>query len=315
MADRPPQSQQPAELPDRRGGEAAPRPPDRRRDGPDVPPDGGPRDEAARAFAELYDIIKTLRAPEGCPWDREQTPDSLRTNLIEEAYEALSAIEEGDDPNLEEELGDLYLLVTMIGYMKEQERRFTVADSLRHICAKLIRRHPHVFGDAVKKTPDEVIEQWDHIKEHVEGKRHKHSVLERVPRTLPPLERAYEIQKKVSKVGFDWGEHEPVWEKLTEETEELRRAGSGGSEAQVEEELGDLLFTVVNLGRLLGVDPTLALNRTNQKFIARFQELERRLAARGLRPEDSDLETMDGLWNEIKGEGAGGGLASGDGGA
>jgi len=269
--------------------------------------------DLARAFAELYSIVKTLRSPEGCPWDREQTPYSLRTNLIEEAYEAVSAIEEGDDPNLEEELGDLYLLVTMIGYMKEQEGRFAVTDSLRHICAKLVRRHPHVFGDAVKETSDEVVEQWDHIKEHVEGKRHKHSVLERVPRTLPPLERAYEIQKKVSKVGFDWGEHGPVWQKLSEEIEELRRAGSGGNAAEIEEELGDLLFTVVNLGRLLNVDPTLALNRTNQKFIARFHELERRLARQDLRPEDSDLETMDGIWNEIKGEGAGGAPPGGGG--
>jgi tetrapyrrole methylase family protein/MazG family protein len=263
-------------------------------------------EDVPQAFARLYDIVKTLRSPEGCPWDREQTPYTLRTNLVEEAYESVSAIEEGDDPNLEEELGDLYLLATMIGYMKEQEGRFAVADSLRHICAKLIRRHPHVFGDAVKETADEVVEQWDHIKEHVEGKRHKHSVLERVPRTLPPLERAYEIQKKVSKVGFDWSEHAPVWQKLAEEIDELRKAGASGSAEEVEEELGDLLFTVVNLGRLMNVDPTLALNRTNQKFIARFQELERRLAAQGIRPEESNLETMDGIWNDIKGEQGGG---------
>jgi tetrapyrrole methylase family protein/MazG family protein len=263
-------------------------------------------DEIARAFTELYSIVRTLRSPEGCPWDREQTPYTLRTNLIEEAYESISAIEEDDDANLEEELGDLYLLVTMIGYMKEQEGRFAVTDSLRHICAKLIRRHPHVFGDAVKETPDEVVEQWDHIKEHVEGKRHKHSVLERVPRTLPPLERAFEIQKKVSKVGFDWKNPGPVWEKLEEEIAELREVDLSDDLQAAEAEFGDLLFTVVNLGRLMGIDPTLALNRTNQKFIARFQELERRLGQRGLRPENSDLETMDGIWNEIKDEGAGG---------
>ncbi|MBN1834518.1 MAG: nucleoside triphosphate pyrophosphohydrolase [Spirochaetales bacterium] len=269
---------------------------------PDPTPPADAPQEPAGAFAELYSIVKALRAPGGCPWDREQTPYSLRTNLIEEAYEAVSAIEEADDPNLEEELGDLYLLVTMIGYMKEQEGRFAVADSLHHICAKLIRRHPHVFGDSVKETADEVIEQWDHIKDHVEGKKPKKSALERVPRSLPPLERAFEIQNKASKVGFDWKNPGPVWEKLEEEIAELRQADLAADPEAVEEEFGDLLFTVVNLGRLMGIDPTLALNRTNQKFIARFQEMERRLIERGFQIGKADLDTMDRVWNEIKAE-------------
>jgi MazG family protein len=256
--------------------------------------------EEGWAFRRLFEIVKTLRGPEGCPWDREQTPDTIRTNLIEEAYECVSAIQEGDDPNLEEELGDLFLVATMIAYMKEQEGSFRTTDALQHICAKLIRRHPHVFGDARKDTPDEVIEQWNHIKDHVEGKKHKHSVLERVPRTLPPLERALEIQKKVSKVGFDWEHAAPVWEKLSEEIEELRRAETDGDPRKIEQEVGDLLFTVVNLARMLDIDPTLALNSTNQKFITRFQELESRLRAKDLRPEDTDLETMDRIWNQIK---------------
>ena len=137
--------------------------------------------DEGRAFRRLFEIVKTLRGPGGCPWDQEQTPSSIRTNLIEEAYECVSAIEEQDDPNLEEELGDLFLVASMIAYMKEQEGSFRITDALRHICAKLIRRHPHVFGDARKDTPDEVIEQWNHIKDHVEGKKHKHSVIERVP--------------------------------------------------------------------------------------------------------------------------------------
>jgi len=257
---------------------------------------------ASVSFQRLFSIVQRLRAPDGCPWDREQTPYSMRTNLIEEAYEAISAIEEGDDANLEEELGDLYLLVTMIGFMKEQEGRFRVADTLEHIAEKLIRRHPHVFGDAVKETPGEVVEQWDHIKDHVEGKKPKHSALERVPRTLPPLERAFEIQKKVSKVGFDWKNPGPVWEKLEEEITELREADAGSDPEAAEHEFGDLLFTVVNLGRLMGIDPTLALNRTNQKFIARFQELERRLSERGFELGTADLDTMDRVWNEIKAE-------------
>jgi len=252
------------------------------------------------AFGKLYEIVKRLRAPDGCPWDRKQNPYTIRTNLIEEAYECVSAIEEQDDENLEEELGDLLLVVTMIAYMKEREGRLQLTRVLKHICSKLIRRHPHVFGDAIKETPDEVIEQWNHIKDHVEGKKPKHSVLERVPRTLPPLERALEIQKKVSKVGFDWDHVSPVWEKLDEEIEELKTAQESRDVHRIEQELGDILFTLVNLGRLMNIDPTLALNGTNQKFINRFQELERRLRAQGRKPEDLDLDALDSIWNQIK---------------
>ena len=255
---------------------------------------------AQSGFDGLLDIVRRLRAPDGCPWDRAQDPRSLRGNLIEEAYEAISAIEEGDESNLREELGDLLLVATMIAYMKEQEGRFRVEEVFEHICAKLVRRHPHVFGGPRKDTPDEVIEQWNHIKENVEGKKPKHSALERVPRTLPPLERAYEIQQKVAKVGFDWENAGPVWDKLQEELAELREAGAQGDPQRVEAELGDLLFTAVNLGRLLGVDPTLALNGTNQKFIARFQEMEGRLQAQGLKPQEAGLERMDAIWNQIK---------------
>ena len=254
------------------------------------------------SFEQLYEIVKTLRSPDGCPWDREQNPYSLRTNLVEEAYEVVSAIEEGDDENLREELGDLMLVATMIAYIKEQDGTFTVADALEEICEKLVRRHPHVFGDAKKDTPDEVIEQWNHIKENIEGKKYRHSVLERVPRTLPPLERALEIQKKVSKVGFDWENVGPVWAKLQEEIDELKEAFHSEDIKDIEQELGDLLFTVVNLGRLMNIDPTLALNGTNQKFIARFHELEKRLKDSGSSVEAATLDTMDTLWNQIKSE-------------
>jgi tetrapyrrole methylase family protein/MazG family protein len=259
-------------------------------------------DDVARGFAELYRIVKRLRGPGGCPWDREQTPYSLRTNLVEEAYECVSAVEEQDDENLAEELGDLLLVATMIAYMEEQAGTFRLTEVLQHICSKLVRRHPHVFGDAKKDTPDEVIEQWDHIKDHIEGKKPKHSALERVPRTLPPLERALEIQKKVSKVGFDWREVEPVWDKLAEEIAELKTAYSAANPREIEQELGDLLFTIVNIGRLMNIDPTLALNGTNQRFIARFRELEQRLQRGGSTPEQASLEEMDRLWEQIKRE-------------
>jgi tetrapyrrole methylase family protein/MazG family protein len=258
--------------------------------------------KAAAGFGRLFEIVRRLRAPDGCPWDRAQTAYTLRGNLIEEAYEAISAIEEGDEENLREELGDLLLVLTMIAYMREQEGSFQVSEVLEHISAKLVRRHPHVFGDARKETPAEVIEQWDHIKENLEGKKPKNSVLDRVPRTLPPLERAFEIQQKVAKVGFDWDGVEPVWDKLAEEIRELREAHGKGDPRRVEAEFGDLLFTVVNLGRLMNLDPTLALNGTNQKFIGRFQELERRLAGQGSSPKQAGLARMDAVWNQIKGE-------------
>ena len=262
----------------------------------------GSRIEAVKeAFGRLYEIVLRLRAPDGCPWDRKQTPYTLRTNLVEEAYECVSAIEEEDDENLREELGDLLMVAAMIASMKEEKNRFRLSSVLEDISAKLIRRHPHVFGDAVKETPEEILEQWQHIKENVEGKP-PGSVLERVPRTLPPLERASLIQEKVSRVGFDWAHLAPVWEKLSEEIAELKEAQSSGSTRRMEQELGDLLFTVVNLGRLMGLDPTLALNGANQKFIARFRELERRLVDEGLTPKEADLELMDSIWNQIKRE-------------
>jgi MazG family protein len=258
--------------------------------------------EAAAGFGRLFEIVRRLRAPNGCAWDRAQTPYTLRGNLIEEAYEAISAIEEGDEENLLEELGDLLMVLTMIAYMREQEGSFQVSEVLEHISAKLVRRHPHVFGDARKETPAEVIEQWDHIKENLEGKKPKSSVLDRVPRTLPPLERALEIQQKVAKVGFDWDGVEPVWDKLAEEIRELREARGKGDQRRVEAEFGDLLFTMVNLGRLMNLDPTLALNGANQRFIRRFRELERRLTAQGLSPKQAGLARMDAVWNQIKGD-------------
>jgi tetrapyrrole methylase family protein/MazG family protein len=258
--------------------------------------------KAAAGFGRLFEIVRRLRDPDGCPWDRAQTAYSLRGNLIEEAYEAISAIEEGDEENLREELGDLLLVLTMIAYIRQQEGSFQVTEVLEHIAAKLVRRHPHVFGGPRKDTPAEVVEQWDHIKENLEGKKAKNSVLDRVPRTLPPLERAYEIQNKVAKVGFDWDAVGPVWDKLAEEIGELREAQAKGDPRRVEAEFGDLLFTVVNLGRLMELDPSLALNATNQKFIGRFQELERRLAAQGLAPKQAGLAQMDAIWNQIKAE-------------
>jgi tetrapyrrole methylase family protein/MazG family protein len=275
---------------------------------------------AGRAYSELYRIVARLRAPDGCPWDREQSPESLRGALIEECYELVEAIDEGDPDHVREESGDIFLLATMISYMHEQSGAFTVADSLVGIVDKLIRRHPHVFGEAEAKDSEAVLRQWGEIKEKVEGRRKKEGLLDGVPRSLPPLERAWKIQKKAAKVGFDWPRAGDVWAKAREELgeaeEACEEAAKTGNRAALEEELGDLLFSAINLSRFLDVDPGLALRRTVEKFERRFRHVEKRMTETGRPlatlhevPRDeagaaSLLATMDAYWNEAKaGEG------------
>jgi tetrapyrrole methylase family protein/MazG family protein len=270
--------------------------------------------DAPGAFARLLSIIQRLRGPDGCPWDREQSPLSLRAALIEEAWECISAIDNSDDPNMEEELGDLYLLVTMMAWMKEQDGTFTVESALTHIADKLVRRHPHVFAGAARGNAEQVLVQWDAIKAQEKAERAssggsgpsgaspRPSSLDGVPSSFPPLEKAAKLQKKAAKVGFDWPGPQPVWDKIDEELGELRSAVSVGSGDQVEAELGDILFSVVNLARLLHVDPALALHRTNNKFERRFREVERRLKAEGTGPAEAGLDRMDALWNQVKSE-------------
>jgi len=260
----------------------------------------GAPEEVKEAFGRLYGIIRRLRGPDGCAWDRKQTPKSLRGNLIEETYECISAIDEEDTANLEEELGDLYLLLTMIGYMREQESAFTVADVLKGIGDKLVRRHPHVFGGEKKDDVGEILEQWDRIKSHVEGKQTVDSHLERVPRTLPPLDRAHAVQKAAAKVGFDWDSASPVWDKLREEMKELEEAAAARESGEIEAELGDLLFTVVNLCRFLDVDPSVALNRTNRRFSLRFTRMEEEIRREGRDMKSMGLQEMDAVWDRIK---------------
>lgn len=253
-------------------------------------------------YDRLLCIVRRLRAPGGCPWDAAQTPRSMRSSLVEEVYECLDAIDGGDDPNLREELGDLYLLVTLVAVMKEQEGAFTVADVLEGICAKLIRRHPHVFGDSTAKTSAEVLTQWDAIKAGEKGAARQDSALDGVPGSLSPLERALAIQRKAAKTGFDWPDVAPVWEKLKEETAELREAIAEGDQMKVEAEVGDMLFTVVNLSRALGVDPALALRGSNRKFERRFRQIEARLREAGTDPAAAGLSRMDAIWNQLKAE-------------
>jgi tetrapyrrole methylase family protein / MazG family protein len=257
--------------------------------------------DAQASFQGLFQIIQRLRSPEGCPWDREQTPVTLRASLVDEVWECISAIDAGDDPNIEEELGDLYLLVTMIAWMKEQEGSFSVASTLERIGEKLVRRHPHVFAEGSVDSVDHVLRQWDAIKAGEKGPAAAAaSALDRVPGSLPPLEKSLELQKKAAKVGFDWPGPQPVWDKIQEELGELKEALAHGTPAQVEGETGDLLFSVVNLARLLMINPAVALHGTNEKFERRFREVERLLGEEGSAPSRAGLARMDELWNQVK---------------
>ena len=252
---------------------------------------------ADSAFKELYDIVVRLRGPGGCPWDIEQTPSSLRGSLVEETYECLEAIDEKDPAHIAEELGDLFLLATMISYMHEQEGKFSVADALSNVGKKLIRRHPHVFGEVKVKDSAEVLNNWAEIKVKQEGRKPKDSVLDEVSGGLPPMERSFKLQKKAAKSGFDWPDIEGVIDKIKEELDEVRAAKN---ETETEEELGDLLFSVINLCRYLKIEPSSALNRTNNKFIERFKYVEKKMKENGQEMKKENLNIMDKYWNEAK---------------
>jgi len=254
------------------------------------------------SFKALYDTVARLRGPGGCPWDIEQNPSSLRGALVEETYECLEAIDENNPPHIAEELGDLFLLVTMLSYMHEQEGKFSVADVLTKINEKLIRRHPHVFGEVRVKDSAEVLNNWAAIKVEQEGRKPKDSILDEVSSGLPPMDRAWKLQKKAAKAGFDWPDMEGVIAKILEELEEVREATVEPklSASKLEEELGDLLFSCVNLCRFLKVEPSVALRRTNGKFVDRFKYVEKRMKENGQEMKKENLDIMDRYWNEAK---------------
>ena len=259
-----------------------------------------------RAFQRLYEIVERLRSPGGCPWDREQTPISLRGDLIEETYECIEAIDQQDPSHVKEELGDLFLLVTMLAYMFEQEGLFSVADTLEGVSEKLIRRHPHVFGDKNGKhgavlSSGEVLQNWAKIKVEQEGRKPKDSILDDVSGGFPPLDRAWKLQKKAATVGFDWPDSTGVIGKIKEEMAEVESViAANQGNLTLEEELGDLLFSVVNLCRFYDTEPSLALQRTNSKFIGRFRYVEKCMKESGKEMNAQNLTLMDQYWNEAK---------------
>ncbi len=252
-------------------------------------------------FENLVQVVARLRAPGGCAWDRRQTPASLKPYLVEELYEVLEAIEDGDPGHLCEELGDLLLHIVFQAQMASEQGTFDIDDVVRGIRDKMVRRHPHVFIQGTNTPEEQVSVDWERSKREDRRGRHTHaSILDGVPRAMPALLRAARLAERASRVGFDWPSIEGVWKKLEEELHELRRAAAHGTQAEVRHELGDVLFTVVNLARFLRVDAEDALRRANSRFVARFRELERGLECEGMKPEDVDLEELDRRWEKAK---------------
>jgi MazG family protein len=259
--------------------------------------------DAGAAFQALVDIMARLRGPQGCPWDREQTLESLRGFVLEETHEVLDAIDRGDTDALRAEIGDLIFEGVFLAQICADEGRFTVADSLRSIGAKLIRRHPHIFdpGGRPLDTPGEVHQQWEQIKAKEQADAgERRSVLRGVPRTLPALLRAHEIGTRVAAVGFEWAKAVDVVDKIEEEVAELRQAVASEGPARSEEEMGDLLFSITNLARKLGIDSESALRKANEKFTKRFTALEERLHAKGRSVHEATLEEMEAEWTLVK---------------
>ena len=256
--------------------------------------------EQASSFQEFQEIIAHLRAPNGCPWDREQTHLSLRNNLLEEAYEALEAIDRQDVDGMQEELGDLLLQIVLHSQIAAEAEEFRMEDVIADISRKIIRRHPHVFGDTQVEGVKGVLQNWEKLKEKERADKGsvEKGLLDGVPVILPSLTQAQELQDRAARVGFDWPTIEPVWAKVLEELEEVRQADTP---EEVEKELGDLLFAVVNLIRWYKVDSESALRGTNQKFRRRFKHIEKSARNIGREMQSMTLDEMDGYWNEAKG--------------
>jgi len=253
------------------------------------------KDDKLKSIGKLLDIMDELR--EKCPWDREQTFESIRNLTIEEAYELADSIIENDKEEIKKELGDLLLHIVFYAKIGEESNSFDIKDVADAICKKLIFRHPHVFGDVnVNNDPEKVKENWEELKQK-EGSK---SVLSGVPTSMPSLIKANRIQEKVRAVGFDWEAREQVWDKVKEELDELKVEIDGNNNEQIEKEFGDLLFSVVNAARLYGVDPELALEKTNSKFIKRFNYLEGKTIKKGKSLKDMSLDEMNKVWEEAK---------------
>lgn len=251
-------------------------------------------------FEDLLKIMEVLRSPEGCPWDREQTHESIRKDFIEETYEVIEAINKKDKELLCEELGDVLLQVAFHVQIEKEEGSFGIEEVTDGVCKKLIERHPHVFGEVKVSSTGEVLDNWDTIKRKSKGQKTQGSAMEKIPKELPALMRAQKIQSKAKKAGFDWDDISGAYEALGKEIEELKEAEKSGDENKITDELGDVLFSVVNISRFLGVDSEEALTKSNNKFIERYLIVERLAREREIDMQSSSIEELDKLWDEAK---------------
>ncbi|MGZ5476799.1 MAG: nucleoside triphosphate pyrophosphohydrolase [Thermoanaerobaculia bacterium] len=252
-----------------------------------------------RSFDDLVSLMKTLRGPDGCPWDRRQTLPDLKPFVIEEAYEVVDAVDRDDRQALMEEVGDLLLESVFIAEITREEGSFDIYDSITAIHDKLVRRHPHVFADVEANDAEQVLVNWEKQKNE-ERKAENKSVLSGVPAALPAALKASRLTEKAARVGFDWRKTDDVFDKLDEEIGELREAVKGGDTSHIEDEMGDLLFTIANIARRTGVNPEEALQSTNRKFIRRFEAMESAVRASGRNLDQLSLEEMDALWEQAK---------------
>lgn len=255
--------------------------------------------EDLTGMERLRAIVARLRGPGGCPWDIEQTHETLRPLLVEECYELIDAIERSDDANMREELGDVLLHVVMHSQIAGERGAFTLDGVAETVCEKMIRRHPHVFGDSTADDVPQVLGQWERIKREEKGAKAE-GRLDGIAAALPALLKAQTVQKKAARAGFDWPDVEPVYAKIEEETGEIREAVAVGGKAEIEAEVGDLLFSVVNLARKLGVDAETALAGSTKRFVERFRKIEGVLEREGRRVEDAGLDELDRIWEQSK---------------
>ncbi len=251
-------------------------------------------------FSDFVDTIAKLRSPEGCPWDREQTTQSLLPYLLEEVFEVADSIIREDSKDLKEELGDLLLQIVLHSQIASESGLFTIEDVVKDINKKMISRHPHVFSDSTADTPNEVVTLWNEVKSKEKNYKLHKSHLDKVPINFPPLLRAYKLQKAASKAGFEWKDYKGPLDKIEEETDELKKAIQSGNNELIESEVGDLIFSCVNLARFFDIRSDAALTRTNTKFERRFRFIEDQLEKNGLNFEDLSLDELDEIWEKSK---------------
>jgi MazG family protein len=258
------------------------------------------KDPSAEAYSRLVKIIKALRSENGCPWDKKQTPFSFHPYILEEYHELVHALNMNDRDEIVDEIGDLLFLALFLAYMFEQQGFTSISQILERSAQKMTRRHPHVFASEIVNDPEEVLANWQRIKASEKSIKKRESLLDGIPRALPALARAQRIAKRARVVGFDWSDPMDIFEKLEEELLELKDAAQSQDQGRIDEEIGDIFFAVTNAARLFNVNAEASLNRTSDKFEARFRFIEKELASQGKTPEDASLEEMDTLWDKAK---------------